>query len=604
MNKKITTSLVASFLLATSNLYSQQLSEITVVSATKSEQSIKDVTSNVEVITKEEIEERHYTSVNEALNSFPGLSIVSNGGLGSTSSIYLRGMSNSRILVLVDGIRYQDPSNTSGANLSHLMINDIERIEVIKGAQSGVWGADAAAGVINIITKKATLGTSGNANLEFGSYNTKKYGATISHGTKKFDIKFSANKITTDGFTNKLTYGNRVKDYEKDGYENRTLSLNTNMYITDNSKLTFDIKDIDGLVEYDSSSANDTTMKSDIDTTIYSTSYSQEIKNQNIKLKYELSKFKRHEIGTTSGVLKFSGETQNIELSDEYKYLNSDFLIVGIGSSIDDVNYIKADNTTNQKESKDKYLYLTNSNKFTNTIFTQSLRYDRYDNFDNKFTGKVGLKYSFNQDLEFKTNIGTAYNVPNIVKELNPWGTTNPDLEPEETKSFDIGIKYKDFSLSFFESKIDNLIDWSGGGYQNVKGESIFKGFELEYSKLIEENTLFTFNYTRLSAKDEDDKYLARRPIQTLKTSFDYYGIKDFHINLNNEYVGTRYNSADKAGRQTGRYVLWNSVANYELNKNTKLYVRIDNITNKYYQKIDGYATAGRSAYLGVNYKF
>ena len=116
MQKKLSISLVASVLLATTNLFSaQNLETIEVISATKSTQSIKDVTSNVEVITKEEIAERHFTTVVEALNTVPGISFVSNGGIGNTSNVYLRGMDSKGILVLIDGVRYQDPSNTSGA---------------------------------------------------------------------------------------------------------------------------------------------------------------------------------------------------------------------------------------------------------------------------------------------------------------------------------------------------------------------------------------------------------------------------------------------------------------------------------------------------------
>lgn len=115
MHKKISTSLVASLLIAT-NLYSNEnLETITVTSATKSTQSIKDVTSNVEVITKDEIEERHFTTVSEALNTLAGINVISNGGLGNSTSLFLRGMDTDRTLVLVDGIRFQDPSNTSGA---------------------------------------------------------------------------------------------------------------------------------------------------------------------------------------------------------------------------------------------------------------------------------------------------------------------------------------------------------------------------------------------------------------------------------------------------------------------------------------------------------
>lgn len=616
---KLTTSLVASLLLST-NLYSaQELSAITVTSATKSEQSIKDVTSNIEVITKEDIEDRKFTSVIEALNTISGISFYSRGNLGSSSSVYLRGMDNKRSLFLIDGVRYYDPSNTSGGNYGHLMINDIERIEVIKGAQSGIWGANAAAGVINIITKKTKKDTNANIIVEAGSFKTKKFGTSISHGADNFDVKFTANRLETDGYSSVTAYGNDPKDYEKDGYKNTTISIGANYYISDNSTISLNIKNINALVEYDSlGTPNDDSMKSDVDTTLYNIVYSHKVDKHNIKLDYQLSDFKRHEIGTVASpgftwngnyyagsenVLKFNGKTHSIELSDEYKYSDNDFLLFGSGLSKDDVNFVMTDNSNKDRDSKSKYIYLTNSNKFDKIVLTQSIRYDNYTNFDNKFTGKLGIKYSFNNDLSFTSNVGTGYTVPSILEEFNPWGTANFNLEPEETKSLDIGFTYNNFSLTYFKSYVDNLIDWNNAtsAYENVEGESKFKGVELSYMKTLEENTLLTFNYTHLSAKDDAGDNLLRRPKRELNLALDYYGIQNFHFNVNAEYVGNR---KDASNKQTGKYTVWNSVVNYDLNKNLDLYLKVNNVFDKYYQTSYGYATAPRNAYVGLKYNF
>ncbi|MFY9080575.1 TonB-dependent receptor plug domain-containing protein, partial [Aliarcobacter butzleri] len=198
--KKISTSLVASFFLATNLFSTDTLETITVTSATKTEQSIKDVTSNIDVITAEDIEARKFKTVVEALQTLPGIQVSSSGGLGQLSQIYLRGMGTDKTLVLIDGIRFNDPSG-NGANLEHLMINDIERIEVIKGAQSSIWGADASAGVINIITKSAQKGTHGNASVEYGRYDSKMANANISHKTDDFDAKLGVTRVDTDGFS-------------------------------------------------------------------------------------------------------------------------------------------------------------------------------------------------------------------------------------------------------------------------------------------------------------------------------------------------------------------------------------------------------------------
>jgi len=620
MKNTIKISIISAALLSSLSAQEIALETITISSATKSEQALKDVTSNVNVITSEEIQEKHYKTVAEALNSIAGISYTSNGGIGSTTNIQLRGASNSRTLVLIDGARYQDPSSTNGANISHLMIENIEQIEVIKGAQSGIWGADASAGVINIITKKAKNGTHLNANVEGGSFNSKKYGATASYKENAFDIQLSANKITSDSFTSQAPKDEKLSQYEDDAYSNLTLSLKAGYNFTDDARLSLSITDIDALKDYDSfGNPDDDTMKSDVHDRVYNLQYTQGYNNHNITLKAQKSEFARDELGTVGNaawglefVKNFNGETINLELSDNIKYNQEDFVIVGLGHSKDDVDYEMTDNSTKQKDNSDNFIYLTNSNKFGDFILTESLRYDDYNNFDSKFTGKIGAKYQLNQDIFFTSNIGIGYNVPNIVQELNPWGGVNSELNPENTKSFDISFGYKSFKATYFYNKVTDLIEWYdpdgwGGNpaiYKNLEGESTFKGIELEYSQAIIESILLSLNYTSLSAQDKDGKELARRPKETLKLSLDLYPIDDLHLGIFGEYIGKRYNGFDKSGEQTGKYTLVNFTANYDINQNFSIYAKVDNVFDTSYQVIDGYATAPLSGYLGLNAKF
>lgn len=605
MHKKISTSLVASLLIAT-NLYSNEnLERITVTSATKSTQSIKDVTSNVEVITKDEIEERHFTTVSEALNTLAGINVISNGGLGNSTSLFLRGMDTDRTLVLVDGIRFQDPSNTSGAAFEHLLISDIEKIEVIKGAQSGIWGSDASAGVINIVTKKAENGTKINFNSEVGTYQTKKIGMAISNKTDNYDVRLSANRVLTDGFSSQVPYGKEQKEFENNAYRNTTINLKSGYNFTDSDRINVNYNHINSLAQYDGSDGNDT-KSSDNKSNLYSISYDKSIKNHNIKIKYDLSKFDKKQLEATNSweVKNYNGETQIIEILDNLTYFNKDNLIVGLSQEKNDVDYIKGDNTANDDKTKNKAIYITNTNTFGKLIITESLRRDDYSSFGIKNTGKIGAKYTITNDLELSGNYGTAYNAPNLIQLLNPWGTSNPNLEPEKIKGYDLSIMYKSFTLTYFDNKVENLINWQGGGYQNVTGTSRLKGYESKYTKALNNELLLNLNYTHLSAKDSNDKDLARRAKRQLGFGLDYYGFNKLHINLNGYYVGDRYNSSNKSGTNTGNYTVWNSVVNYEINKNFSTYLKVDNLFNKYYQTIDGYATAERSAYIGLKAKF
>lgn len=614
--KKIQLSIATTILLSAVNTQAQDnfdLGTLTISSATKSEQSIKDITSDVSVITNTELEEKNVHTVTEALNLASGISFTSNGGIGSTTSINLRGSGNNRVLVLIDGIKYQDPSSTSGANITHLMNADIEKIEIIKGAQSGIWGADAAAGVINIITKKAKSGTHGSLEAELGSFQSKKYGATISHKTKEFDIKLSGHRFTNDGFTTQAPYGQDIDNYEDDSYENTVFNLQGNYYLTDSASLGFNYFKSDATKEYDTASPNDQTMKSDIDDDLYSINYTQQIDKHTFKVKYDKSEFEREEIGSTFGVKQFDGEIDTVELNDHYKYMENSFALFGVGYTKDDVTYTTVTNTTKTHSNTGKFVYLTNSNSFNNTIFTQSIRYDHYNNFDNKVTGKIGVKHNFTQDLFLSSNIGSAYNVPNIIQELNPWGAPNTNLNPEDSYSADVSLGYKDIKLTYFYQKVKDLINWYDpdgfmgpivGYYENLDGKSTFEGIELEYSKGITETSFLSLGYTYLSAKDEDKEYLARRAQESLKFGLDYYGISKLHIGLNGEYIGKRYDQANKQGRQTGKYTIAHLNLNYDLTRDIKIYGKVENLTDKYYQSVDGFATSPRAFYAGIKYSF
>jgi len=619
--KKTTLSLITASLLFNQAFANETLEDINIVSANKTTQSLNDVTSDVNVITAQEIEERGFLTVVEALNSLPGISFTSNGGLGKSTSLYLRGMDTQRTLVLIDGTRYQDPSNTSGASLQHLMISDIERIEVIKGAQSGVWGADAAAGVINIITKSAQMGTHASANVEFGSFSTKTYGALVSHKTEKYNISLSANKVTSDGFSAQAPRGEDLDKYEDDGYDNLTVNAKMGIKLTDDIELSLEHTYIDGTTEYDSyGNPDDTAPESDFTTKLTKIALTYTIDNHFIHLKHEISDFQRDELGIIPSpfyaqVTQFNGKVTNTELTDKISYRKNDFLLVGFNYQESDADYVavQTNTTTGNQSYTNKGIFIVNTNHvFDNTVLTESLRYDQYDAFDNKVTGKIGIKHTLNSSLQLSANYGTAYNAPNIIQMLNPWAGSNLNLQPETVKSYDLSIDYFGLKFTYFNQKIDDMIAWydpdgwggTPGIFKNYTGTSKINGFEISYQRELLENILFSANYTKLTtAEDKDGNELARRPKENLKVAVDYYGIDNLHLGVNGEYVGTRYDQNGQQGTQTGKYTIFNITADYQLTNNIQVYGKIENLGDKYYQTVDGYATSPRAFYIGVRGK-
>ena len=566
-----------------------------IVSATKTEQSLKNITSNVDIITAEEIEEKHYTTLSEALNSLAGISMTSNGGLGKSTSVYLRGFDSKRTLVLIDGVRYNDNTSMDGASYEHLMLHNIEQIEVIKGAQSGIWGSEASAGVINIITKKSTSGTSANAHMEYGSFATKKYGATLSHKNEKVDIQMGFNKIITDGFTSYAKRNFDIKQYEDDAYKNRTITFKGGYQFDDANRIALSHTDIDVYTEYDGSSADSAayyTKKEKL------TQLSYENKNSvvNTKVYANRSTFER-DYSTGSG---FDGKVNEYGISTEIPYAEDDFILIGGDyKSFEHLNVLN-------KKFNDKALFMTNNNHlWKNLIVTESIRADNYDAFNDKTTGKIGVRYNFGSDTYLSSNYGTAYNVPTLYQ-LYDGTYGNTTLKPEDTKSYDITFGYHGVTLTYFSSRIKDMIDYdfATSKYNNIDGTSTFKGFEAGYNNKVYADTLLSMSYTRLSAKNKNGQDLRRRASETLKFGIDYYGFSKLHMGLNGEYVGSRYDSDNKQGAQTGRYTVANAVVNYDLSKNIKIYGKIDNITDKYYQSVNNYATSPRAYYAGLEVSF
>ncbi len=609
-----TLSLVAATLLMTHTTFAETtLEDITIVSASKTTQKLDAVTSNVEVITAQDIQDRGYTTVTEALNTLSGVSFTQNGGLGTNTSVNLRGMDSKHTLVLIDGIRYNDITSLSGAPFAHLMVENIAQIEVVKGAQSGIWGADAAAGVINIITKKSEDGIHGSAHVEGGSFNTKKYGATLSAKTADYYIDLTHNVVDTDGFTAQAPQGEDIENFEDDGYLNKTTSikLGYNFNETNSIELAHTIIDAEG--DYDTFGNPDGLATATTKDTFSSLRFNHTDSFHELSIYANRSAFDRafiDDFGTTP----FEGGVDEYGFSSKIPYNTEDFVVAG-------ADYKKFEHTNSiNADFNNKGVFVSNHNTFKGfmggtTILTESLRYDSYSTFDNELTGKIGLKHIHEtiKGLVTSLNYGTAYSVPTLYQLYAPASSFGPignaNLQPETTKSFDITVAYKDFSVSYFNNQIENLIEFTSG-YNNVEGTSTIDGIELRYSKEIAADLNLNMNYTKLfTAEDQEGNRLKRRAMESFKVALDYYGIEKLHIGADLEYVGDRTDVVfnpdfSTSEAQTGKYTVVNLTADYQITKAFQIYGKIVNLTDETYQTVYGYATSPRAFYAGLRAKF
>lgn len=605
MHKKIVLSILASGILLADNTVN--IEKITVTGASKSEQSLKSVTSNIEVVTAEEIEEKHYTTITQALSSLTGINFTQSGGMGTATNIYIQGMDTKYILVLIDGVRYNDLSSADGsAQLEHLLLSDVERIELIKGANP-IWGADAAAGVINIVTKKAAKGFKSGVDLMYGSYNTKSAAASFGYGADSYSVSGGVSRYMTDGFSAQAPRGSKGDDFERDGYQNTSANIKLGYEPIKNLKINGEIYTTRGTADYDSTP--NSIQRIAYENTIKQAAISYKSNSHSPSIQISETDSKKDDMDTTSifNVKIFKSSVKNYEIKDDYKYARFGNLTIGTSKEEIDIRYTKVASSEVKKEDETRSAFAANTMSHMGLTLTQTIRYDDYLTFGSKTNAKAGAKYAITDDSSISANYGTAFKAPTILQMANPWGASNFDLKPENIRSFDISAAYKRLSLTYFYNTINNLINWQfvGGQWmlQNLTGTSILQGYEAKYLFAPSDKLTVSAAYTRLKAEDATRKEIARRPHDTLNVNVDWYPTAKLHIGLYSTYVGTRYDTNTKA-TQTGGYALFNGVANYALNKTVSLYGKFENLLDRYYQSVAGYATPGRSVYAGVKAYF
>ena len=618
-------SLITATLLLGNTAFAEEvtLAPIDVISTNKTEQSIEDTTSNVTVITSEEINDNGYQTVSQAISAVSGIQVTNLGGLGQPTSFFVRGQDSGKVLVLLDGMRLNDPSTTNGtALLDALTTNNIGQIEIVKGGVSSIWGSNASAGVINIITKEPKEGTHGSVALSYGSYNTRSIDADIGYKSEKLTAQVLAGYLKTDGFS-----AIAPRDAEDDGYENKNANLKLGYAFDENNKVNLSYNRISTKTDYDdmysADLANDTYSHATADQTNYAFDYHFKMDRYSATFTASKGDFERDYY--TSGLY---GDAHNIYKATikEYSLVNaydysSGKAILGLEyKDIEGSNHYISSLPSQPTESAytDKAVFFSNLyNINENTLLETNLRYDSYDEFDNETTYKIGLKHhhDFLKGFTTSANYYTSYDAPSAYQLATP--APGSLLKPSYTRGFDVSAAYKELiSVTYFNNRVEDNIDYIFdpvtyiGGYQNVDGTSKFEGLEVQGAYTIPTlNIHLSANYTHLfKFEKEDGTTLPRRAKDTLNATAAYTTENDLHFSVDAQYVGDRtdndYSTFPPSEVQTGNYTLWNLNFNTELMEDLNLYINAKNIFDKEYQSVYGYATEGRSIYAKVKYSF
>ena len=598
---KLSAAIIATLSSTATQAAATQLNQVYVTSD-HTQQASHSVTANSSIVTAEEIDANHFRTVDDALRSIAGIHIVRNGGLGTSTSVQLRGQSNKSLLVLVNGSEMTNPMGTGGAIMGHLLISDIERIEVLKGPQSGIWGANASAGVINIITKQAKLGTQGSINAEAGSFGHKKLAVNLSSATEQGDFSVSFSELSSNGFSTVKTYQTNHDDFEKDAFSQSDFSLGMGINFSKKHRLEVLIKTANSQTDYDYSSDPDKVISSTYQNTL-----------RKLQYLYNKDAFESTLFVSQNAITQYQDALiNNYGIKGGYSYAPDQSL----GFIASATQFVNSANNENYHNSG---IGLSNTNQFNNRklVITESIRSDLYNQFDSKVTGKLGFKNYFTDDVFVSANIGTAYNAPTLFQ-LTYGATTN--LQPEETQGYDLAIGAYGLELSYYQSQTENLIQyggtWPADYYENLVGTSKFEGIEAAYHHYLEYlNTNLALSFYQGTAKDDNKEWLARRAEQTVALNLTYDGFNKLEVGVNTRYVGTMYDKANQAGAQIGEYFVTDLNLNYAATQKLTVYANILNLLDEDYTHAVGnyqvdnitpknvYSNGGTQLYIGLQGK-
>ena len=620
-----------------------------VISATKTEIPIKQVTSAVEIITGEQMQQRKIKTVVEALRLAQGLAVFQSGGPGTLAQVRMRGGTPEQTLVLIDGAIVN--SATDGTyNFANLTTDNIDRIEILRGNQGMMWGSDAMGGVINITTKRGRETPNVSSFVEYGSFATIREGASVSGKKGLVDVAATLSRWDTSNFS-AINY--RRGAAERDGFHNWQGSVKLGVDLPKDGRLDFNFRWMDGITNLDGISfpadpADVLGAKTQSTQYVYSGSYMQPITNwwsqkltlarateslatssgtveRNLVTGVEAAPFAfNSEINTTSNRLEWQHDFQIVKplaVTAGYQFREQ------MGENLDTL----AGTTTlpNKIISSNAGFAEAKLNLWDRLFGTAGIRQDEYNVFGSATTYRVTGGYLLKETgTKLRGSYGTGFRAPTINQLFFP-GFGNPNLQPEKSKGSDVALDQSLFndrvllSVGYFWQRYQNLIltvfdptgvcSFSLFGFcaANI-GQARAEGVEASAKVKLVQNQPWIksidiqFQYTHTNTRNETngaDTRLPQWPLNQWSGILSYQPIEALRANLEARFVGQRFNDALNSSSLPHFYV-WNASFTYDVNKTIQIYGRADNIFNRKYEEVLFFGTPIRSVFGGVRVNF
>lgn len=591
----------------------ENLGEV-VVTATRLEQPLNQSLASTTVITAQDIRDSQAPDVPTILRNVAGVEISQNGGIGKSSGVFLRGTNSDDVLVLVDGVRINS-ATTGMTSLDQIMLDQVDHIEVVRGNVSSLYGSEAIGGVIQIFTKHGHGAPSANVSAGLGSQGTRRLSTGFGGATDGTDFNVQLSTFKTDGVSALNPVLVPSANPDQNGYRNNSISANLGHTFNSDHRVSATLFGSNGNNQYDSAfnpnPADANTNREQI--WKFSLASDDQITkdwHSKLQLANGVDQYRDFLNGIPSAFGSLFQTTSNqltwqntLHLDDSKQLLmGAESLQQKVSSDINP-GYAQDSRTVNS-------VFAGYTGRYDVHQLQANLRQDRNSQYGDATTGLLGYGYSLTDAWRVTTSYSTAFKAPTFNDLYYP-GYGNPALKPEHARNFEAGTHYsvtggQQFDAVYFDNHIRDminavLVDPVNYVYQaqNVS-RARMNGFEFNYAGRFGDTGVKAALTSQNPRDETTGLQLDRR--SKLHSSFgltQQLGV--WQLGGEWMYSGTR---PDASSTQTlAAYNVFNLTAGYSINKDTKLSLRADNLTNQNDSNAYGYNPLGRRVFVGINYQ-
>jgi vitamin B12 transporter len=550
------------------------------------------------VITRSDIERIQINDLPQLLSRFPGIDMTMSGGLGKQSSIFMRGTNSDHVLFLVDGVKWFSATN-GGSTIQDFPVSQIERIEIVRGPRSGLYGAEAIGGVIQIFTREAKVGFSPYAEVATGTHNTQKFTAGATGGNGRTNYNVTVNHSSTNGID-----ARQENNPDHDGYRNKSVAAKLTHQVTDDWALGTNFLRAEADSEYDGFlAAGDYT--SDSVQQVMGI-HSDWIVSESWTLRLNMSETRDESESFFDNVSDGVFDTRHrlVSINNIINVAAGQRLNIGIDYEHDKVT---SSNDYSEKSRDNKAAYISWQAEVEDFNWLLSARHDDNEAYGSENTGTAEVGYYLTDSLQLVANVGSAFKAPTFNQLYWPdqgFFVGNPNLKPEKSKSYGLGLvadaDWGTWSVHTYHTDIRDLLIYQFPTTENVD-EAEIQGVEFDLATSLM-GWQVSVNAAFLNPEDKETGKKLRRRAQRMTNLHLDRQFGKWAAGASWKVTGHRYDDAANAVR-LGGYGLLDLRLSYQLAKDWSAKLTASNVLDKEYQTVPTYNSLDRVVMFSLSYQ-